>query len=156
MLEREHIEEFLESAPDEEYLMIKVHVDRCCELTNLKIDDIEDIGSYLLVSIPDTKTNISRRVTIIEEAVSLCKKYILLRPKGLPHRRFFLRYMNQKCTTQAVGINTLAKVPFLNLTNAELQRPTRALHETYVNDCWRIGVLTLQRPNGTVGGGLQQ
>ncbi|KAJ8910767.1 hypothetical protein NQ315_008888 [Exocentrus adspersus] len=37
----------------------------------------------------------------------------------------FEKYMNQKCTSQPVGINTLAKVPsivasFLNLSNAEL------------------------------------
>ncbi|KAJ8921715.1 hypothetical protein NQ315_010625 [Exocentrus adspersus] len=105
ILERAHIEEFLTRACDKEYLMIKVALImgisgacRCCELTNLKSTkstDVKDAGSYLLVSIPDTKTSISRKFTIIEE-------------------RF--------CP---VGINTLATVPsivasFLNLPNAQL------------------------------------
>jgi hypothetical protein len=30
---------------------------RCQELTNMKINDDEDKGSYLCVAIPDTKTN---------------------------------------------------------------------------------------------------
>jgi integrase len=123
---------------------------RCCELTMLKIDDVlvQDMGSYLLVSIADTKTNISRKFTIIKEgfcasAVSLCKKYILLRPKGLPHRRFFLRYINEKCTVEAVGINTLAKVPFkvasfLKLPNAK----------TYTGHCMRRTSTTLLANKG--------
>ncbi|KAJ8911912.1 hypothetical protein NQ315_012326 [Exocentrus adspersus] len=40
---------------------------RYCELTNLKSTDVKDAGSYLLVSIPDTKTGISRKFTIMEE-----------------------------------------------------------------------------------------
>lgn len=121
---------------------------RCCELTNLKIDDVQNTGSYLLVSIPDTKTNISRRFTIIEEgfsinAVSLCKKYMMLRPKEVPHRRFFLRYVNQKCSVQPVGINTLAKVPskvasFLNLPNSE----------NYTGHCMRRTSTTLLANKG--------
>ncbi|KAJ8915283.1 hypothetical protein NQ315_014791 [Exocentrus adspersus] len=68
------IEEFLARACDKEYLMIKVALImgisgacRCCELTNWKSTDIKNTGSYLLVSIPDTKTGISRKFTIIEE-----------------------------------------------------------------------------------------
>ncbi|KAJ8925274.1 hypothetical protein NQ315_009102 [Exocentrus adspersus] len=64
--------------------------------------DVKDVGSYLLVSIPDTKTGISRKFTIIEEglcvnAIEICRKYISLRPILLTQDRFFLRYMNQKC-----------------------------------------------------------
>lgn len=102
---------------------------RCCELTNLKINDVEDRGAHLLVSIPDTNTGGSRKFTIMEEGFSIntvetCRKYMSLRPKKLSNDRFFLRYTNQKCTSQPVGINTLSKVPsrvasFLNLANAE-------------------------------------
>ncbi|KAJ8910575.1 hypothetical protein NQ315_011244 [Exocentrus adspersus] len=138
ILERAHNEEFLTRTCDKEYLMIKVALImgisgacRCCELTNLKSTDVKDAGSYLLVSIPDTKAGISRKFTIIEEgfcvnAIEICRKYYIpFRPIRLPQDRFFLRYMNQKCTCQPVGINTLAKVPsivasFLNLPNAEL------------------------------------
>ncbi|KAJ3655697.1 hypothetical protein Zmor_014817 [Zophobas morio] len=49
VLERAHVEEFLTRACDKEYLMTKVAiimgvsgVCRCCELTNLKITDVEE------------------------------------------------------------------------------------------------------------------
>jgi hypothetical protein len=59
---------------------------RCCELTNLKISDVEDRGAYLIVSIPDTKTGVSQKFTILEEGFSIntvgkCRKYMSLRPK---------------------------------------------------------------------------
>ncbi|KAJ8916795.1 hypothetical protein NQ315_005800 [Exocentrus adspersus] len=97
-------------------LIMGISGSRCCELTNLKSTDVKDTGSYLLVSIPDTKTGISRKFTIIEEgfcvnAIEICRKYISLRPIRLTQDRFFLRYMNQKCTSHPVGNNTLAKVP---------------------------------------------
>ncbi|KAJ3620904.1 hypothetical protein MTP99_004816 [Tenebrio molitor] len=71
VLERTHVEEFLTRACDKEYLMIKVMgvsgACRCCELTNLKISDV----AYLIVSIPDTKTGVSRKFTILEEGFSI-------------------------------------------------------------------------------------
>ncbi|KAJ8914895.1 hypothetical protein NQ315_016047 [Exocentrus adspersus] len=102
ILERNQIEEFLKKAPDVEYLQVKVALIlgvagacRCNELTFLDISDVQDKGSYLYVLIPDTKTNISRSFTVIEEAfsvnaVEMCRKYISLRPKATS-RRFFLR-----------------------------------------------------------------
>ncbi|KAJ8913496.1 hypothetical protein NQ315_013876 [Exocentrus adspersus] len=102
--------------------MLKVHkgIDiskygacRCNELTFLDISDDQDKSSYLYVLIPDTKTNISRSFTVMEEAFSvnaaeMCRKYISLRPKAAG-RRFFLQYVDGKCTTQHVGINTISK-----------------------------------------------
>ncbi|KAJ8913465.1 hypothetical protein NQ315_013845 [Exocentrus adspersus] len=109
ILERNQIEEFLKKAPDVEYLKVKVALIlgvagacRCNELTFLDISDVQDKGSYLYVLIPDTKTNISRSFTVMEEAfsvnaVEMCRKYISLRPKAAG-RRFFLRYVDGKCT----------------------------------------------------------
>ncbi|KAJ8918310.1 hypothetical protein NQ315_014180 [Exocentrus adspersus] len=62
--------------------------------------DVQHKGSYLYVLIPDTKTNISRSFTVMEEAfsvnaVEMCRKYISLRPKAAG-RRFFLRYVDGK------------------------------------------------------------
>jgi integrase len=121
---------------------------RCCELTNLKISDVEDRGAYLIVSIPDTKTGVSRKFTILEEGFSIntvekCRKYMFLRPKKLSIERFFLRYAKQKCTSQPVGINTLSKVPsivasFLNLANAE----------AYTGHCMRRTATTLLANGG--------
>lgn len=157
ILERNQIEKFLKEAPDEEYLQVKVgntrcqyfnvYIElfilnslqvatimgvagacRCNELTFLDISHVQDKGSYLYVLIPDTKTNISRSFTIMEEAfsvnaVEMCRKYINLRPKTADGR-FFLRYVAGKCTTQHVGINTISKTfskvaSFLGLLDPE-------------------------------------
>ncbi|KAJ8912503.1 hypothetical protein NQ315_000679 [Exocentrus adspersus] len=126
ILERNRIEEFLKKAPDVEYLQVKVALIlgvagacRCNELTFLDISDVQDKGSYLYVLIPDTKTNISRSFTVMEEAfsvnaVEMCRKYISLRPKAA----------DGKCTTQHSGINTISKTfskvaSFLGLPDPE-------------------------------------
>ncbi|KAJ8917055.1 hypothetical protein NQ315_012974, partial [Exocentrus adspersus] len=134
ILERNQIEEFLKKAPDVEYLQVKVALIlgvagacRCNELTFLDISDVQDKGSYLYVLIPDTKTNISRSFTVMEafsvNAAEMCRKYISLRPKAAG-RRFFSRYVDGKCTTQHVGINTILKTfskvaSFLGLPDPE-------------------------------------
>ncbi|KAJ8918175.1 hypothetical protein NQ315_014041 [Exocentrus adspersus] len=114
--ERNQIEEFLKKAPDVEFLQVALILGvagacRCNELTFLDISDVQDKGSYLYVLIPDTKTNISRSFTVMEEAfsvnaVEMCRKY------------------RCKCTTQLVGINTISKTfskvaSFLGLPDPE-------------------------------------
>ncbi|KAJ8912509.1 hypothetical protein NQ315_015593 [Exocentrus adspersus] len=117
ILERNQIEEFLKKAPDVEYLQVKVALIlgvagacRCNELTFLDISDVQDKG-------PSWKKLFS------VNAVEMCRKYISLRPKAAG-RRFFLRYVDGKCTTQHVGINTISKTfskvaSFLGLPDPE-------------------------------------
>lgn len=104
---------------------------RCQELLNLSLDDIEDKGASLFITIRDTKTKTSRAFYIIDDKDTvfnffpLYKKYISLRPSHTPHRRFFVYYKNGKCSTQVIGKNTLGKIPatiakYLNLSNPEL------------------------------------
>lgn len=81
---------------------------RCQKLIQMSIDDIEDKGSFWIVSIIDSNTNKSRSFTIIDErcaikAVEICKKYMPLRP-AKTHRRFFLNYKNEKYTAQPVDL----------------------------------------------------
>ncbi|KAJ8917625.1 hypothetical protein NQ315_000108 [Exocentrus adspersus] len=154
ILERNQIEEFLKKAPDVEYLQVKVALIlgvagacRCNELIFLDISDVQDKGSYLYVLIPDTKTNISRSFTVMEEAcsvnaVEMCRKYISLRPKAAG-RRFFLRYVDGKCTTQHVGINTIPKTfskvaSFLGLPDPEsfTGHGMRRSSATFIGQCW--------------------
>ncbi|KAJ8965582.1 hypothetical protein NQ317_013751 [Molorchus minor] len=61
------IDRFLSSADDKEFLIIKVGLIlgiagacRTDELINLTVDDIEDVGSSLIVKFPNTKTKIPR------------------------------------------------------------------------------------------------
>lgn len=136
-LEHEHIDKFLSEADDYKYLLHKVALIiglfgacRCDELVKLSINDIDDRGTYLLVTLPNTKTNIVRKFTIIGDGYSvniidLYKKYVLLRPSKVSTSRFFLNYQKGKCTVQPVGINKISGFPkeiamFLNLPNPEI------------------------------------
>lgn len=106
---------------------------RRIELTNMKICDVDDKGSILIVKVPDTKTKITRIFTISnEESLSIgnvqflemYRKYVSLRPPNVTHQRLFLNYKKGKSNTQAVGVNTFGKLPctvaqFLGLPNAE-------------------------------------
>lgn len=96
------------------------------ELLNMKISHIEDRGSVMVVDIPESKTDIRKKFTIVEEnefsALSLVRKYMSLRPSG--PERFFLTYREKRCTVQPVGKNTFGKMPskiasFLGLPNPE-------------------------------------
>ncbi|KAK5647863.1 hypothetical protein RI129_002755 [Pyrocoelia pectoralis] len=68
---RDDMNNFLKDAPDEKYLLMKVVLIfgitgacRCDELVNMKIDDVEDNGSILIIRIPDSKTKISRTFVV--------------------------------------------------------------------------------------------
>jgi hypothetical protein len=43
-------------------------------------------------------------------ALEIYRKYALLRPKNMNHRRFFLQYKNNRCTVQPVGKNTFGTI----------------------------------------------
>ncbi|KAJ8978303.1 hypothetical protein NQ317_014508 [Molorchus minor] len=90
ILTKSEIDRFLSSADDKEFLMIKVGLIlgiagacRTDELVNLTVDDIEDVGSSLIVKIPNTKTKIPRIFVVTD----------------------------RKCSSQPVGKNTMEKIP---------------------------------------------
>ncbi|KAJ8971278.1 hypothetical protein NQ317_001180 [Molorchus minor] len=83
ILTKSEIDRFLSSADDKEFLMIKVGLIlgiagacRTEELVNLTVDDIEDVGSSLIVKIPNTKTKIPRIfvVTDVGNMLELSRK----------------------------------------------------------------------------------
>lgn len=95
------------------------------ELWQLKITDLQDLGSALIVKLNDTKTKRPRSFTITDSFYDIYKKYAALRPPNLPETRFFLNFQNGKCTRQAVGINKFGKMPeqiasFLKLPDPKL------------------------------------
>ncbi|KAJ8914856.1 hypothetical protein NQ315_014869 [Exocentrus adspersus] len=130
---RDEVLKFLKSAPDEEPLLHKVVLImgyfggcRGQELLNMKINHIEDRGSVMVVDIPESKMDIRKKFTIVEEnefsALGLVRKYMSLRPSG--SERFFLTYREKRCTVQSVGKNTFGKMPskianFLGLPDPE-------------------------------------
>lgn len=114
----EQINTFLNEAPDTKYLMIKVAsifglfgACRREELCKLTLDDIEKSENSLLIHILETKTNVRRSFCIVGSYMNYYHKYAALRPATVTHRRFFLNYVNDKCTVQPVGINTFGKIP---------------------------------------------
>ncbi|XP_031359091.1 uncharacterized protein LOC116182690 [Photinus pyralis] len=138
VLTREEMDRFLKDAPNDKYLLSKVvltlGVAGACrgnELCTSKITDVCDVGDMLVVNIRDTKTNVDRTFTIVNNDrsnlnfVELCRKYMSLRKPNTNHDRFFVYYKDNKCTVQPIGKNFFGKLPrqiatFLNLSDAHL------------------------------------
>ncbi|XP_074027263.1 uncharacterized protein [Leptinotarsa decemlineata] len=96
VLEKEQILKFIQEAPDEKFLLTKVILIfelagalRRDELYKLKLDDIEDLGTILIVNVHDTKTKISRKFTITEH-LELYRKYTALRPQKYAEKNYLL------------------------------------------------------------------
>lgn len=106
---------------------------RCRELLLLSLDDIQDEGSTLFVKVKDTKANGYRFFRILNSRfIQLYKKYASLRPPHTHHRRFFIYYKYGKCSTQAVGKNTLGKIPATIAAYLKLPDP-----DLYTGHCLR-------------------
>ncbi|KAJ8909248.1 hypothetical protein NQ315_005084 [Exocentrus adspersus] len=116
------IEEFLKKAPDVALILGVAGACRCNELT-FWISAMSKTKAYLYVLIPIRKQifqDVSRswKKLFSVNAVEMCRKYITA------GRRFFLRYVDGKCTTQHVGMNTISKIfskvaSFLGLPDPE-------------------------------------
>jgi integrase len=125
----EEMERFLDTASDDEYLLLKlvliVGVFGGCRIGV----HVDDRGSVIVVEILNTKTHKPRTFTIINgnntvHAINVFRKYKMLRPESISHKRLFINYRNKKCTVQPVGLNTLSKFPqknaqFIGLQNSE-------------------------------------
>lgn len=64
--------------------------------------------------------------------LDIIRMYLALRPANINHDRFFINYLNEKCTVQPVGVHKIGKVPqvvakYLRLENAQL----------YTSHCFR-------------------
>ncbi|KAJ8983492.1 hypothetical protein NQ317_014952, partial [Molorchus minor] len=141
------IDRFLSSADDKEFLTIKVGLIlgiagayRTDEVVNLTVDDIEDVGSSLIVKIPNTKTKIPRIfvVTDVGNMLELFRKYLSVRPPHVKHNRLFLYYKAGKCSSQPVGKNTMGKIP--SVVASYLKLPDVAC---YTGHCLRRSSATL-------------
>lgn len=92
------------------------------ELYKLKINNMERHGSVLLFHILDTKNHKDRTFTVEGHYCQIIEKYIQLRPDNVEIKIFFLKYCNDKCSKQVIGINTIGSMPtnvaqWLNLPN---------------------------------------
>lgn len=95
-------------------------------MAKMKLQDITDLGSALLVQIPDTKTKKPRSFTITgDDYLKLYRKYRALRPEDMNETRFFIKYLNGKCHRQVVGVHKLTGTSqevanYLNLPDSKL------------------------------------
>ncbi|XP_071057093.1 uncharacterized protein [Onthophagus taurus] len=128
---KEQFDKFLDEAPNDKYLGLKVVLIigisgacRCDELVNLTLNDVESLGSVIRVTIPDSKTNKSRSFTIIgDKYINLYQKYVALRPQDFESRRFFFKYLNGKCCRMVMGIHVIGKIPLKVATYLNLPQP---------------------------------
>jgi integrase len=87
------------------------------ELLNLKVNDVDDLGEFMKIMLPITKTKVPREFTVkkghfkVLNLVDMVRKYATLRPSHTPHARFFINYKKGRCTVQPVGINTFGGIP---------------------------------------------
>ncbi|KAK5639943.1 hypothetical protein RI129_010754 [Pyrocoelia pectoralis] len=111
---------FLKDAPNEIHLLHKVVLImgyfggcRSQELVNMKIADIDDRDSVIIVNVPESKTRTSKKFAVVDEkefsTLPLLRRYMSLRPKGI--ERFFLSFRQNKCTSQPIGKNMFGKIP---------------------------------------------
>jgi hypothetical protein len=79
--------------------------------------DVQDKGEFIWITLPNTKTKITREFAITDgniqgiSCLDLFRKYMDLRPSQTKHDRFFLTYRGGKCTQQPVGVNTIGGIP---------------------------------------------
>ncbi|KAJ8976466.1 hypothetical protein NQ317_012416, partial [Molorchus minor] len=127
----EEVKQFLNEAPTNLYLATKVALIigimgscRVTELHSLSIEDVKDLGSALLITMPHAKTNLYRKFTITDQPYTICRQYIDLRPANAPSS-FFLNYQKGKCTIQRIGVHKFGAMgrqiaKFLKLPEPEL------------------------------------
>lgn len=155
IFDKDEISRFIEEAPDEIYLLIKVAtifgLAGACrreELSKVMIDDIEDKENLIVVKIPDSKNNTSRIFVVSDEInkghyLQLYRKYANLRKPCTQHRRFFVQYRQGVCSTQCVGINSFGKMPSEIAAYLQLKNP-----EQYTGHSYRRSSATMLADSG--------
>lgn len=154
VFKEDDLRKFFIDAPDITYLFLKVVAIcgifgscRRCELCDLRLHDIKEEGSVLLITIRPSKTVKARRFTVADSDgisyVRLVKQYLSLRPQNVSTDRVFLRYDKGKCTNQVVGINTFGSCPLQIARYLKLDDP-----EKYTGHAFRRTSATIMANSG--------
>jgi integrase len=121
------------------------------EITNLMRRDVQDKGEFIWITLPNTKTKITREFAITDGNIQgiscfdLFRKYMDLRPSQTKHDRFFLTYRGGKCTQQPVGVNTIGGIPKKIATALGLSEPAN-----YTGHCFRRSSASLLADAGQI------
>ncbi|XP_074096371.1 uncharacterized protein LOC141525706 [Cotesia typhae] len=116
---------------------------RTSEICNLSIQDVEDTGNQMIVTINDNKNCYPRNFVVGKEYYNHVKKYISLRPDDFDSRRFFFAYHSGKGKRQIIGKNKISEVPRKVAEYLELEHP-----EAYTGHCFRRTAATLLANSG--------
>lgn len=92
------------------------------ELHSITVNDIKDLGSELLVTLP--KRRVNETFAINNDFYQICKRYINLRPANIKTTSFFLSYRYGKCSAQRIPTNAFSAMgkqiaKFLKLPNSD-------------------------------------
>ncbi|KAJ8914223.1 hypothetical protein NQ315_003586 [Exocentrus adspersus] len=133
---------FLKEAPDEIHLLHKVVLImgyfggcRTQELLNMKIVDIEDRHSVIVVNVPESKTGALKKFTVVDDkefsALPLLRRYTyILAP--CRYRKIFLSFRPNRCISQPIGKNMFGKIPSKIAVYLGLPNPS-----SYTGHCLR-------------------
>jgi len=120
------------------------------------LHDIVEKDDVLIVTIPNTKTQVIRKFIVCNyddsdtRYTDLYKKHKLLRPDNTTHRRFFVAYKDGKCTKQC-------KVPCKIAVYLGLQDPEMYTGHCHLQlQCWQTLDPISPTLRDTVGGSRPQ
>lgn len=116
---------------------------RCKEITEVLIDDVEDLGDKYQISMNDTKNNYPGQFIIGSMFCETVKKYISLRPPDKFSDRFSIRYWAGKCYRQTIGRHTIGGISEQIATYLQLPNPQR-----FTGHCFRRTSATLLSDSG--------
>lgn len=116
---------------------------RSDELYNMKIQEVKDLGTTFLITVPKTKTKVVRTFTINDHFYEIVKKYINLRPSHVIINSLFLNYQKSKCTIQRIGKNKFATIGKQIAAFLKLPDP-----QQYTGHCYRRSSATLYVDGG--------
>lgn len=77
----------------------------------MKVEDIQICKNYLEITLPETKTDITRKFTVEDPFCGTVLKYMNLRPPNTDSTSFFINFQKGKCTRQRIGINKFGSMP---------------------------------------------
>lgn len=128
----EEIERFLNNAPDDRWLDVKVvcifgvcGVSSSKKLVNVMVEHVKRYDDLILVTIPRTDTTPQGTFTITGSYFNIVQKYANLRHENPSTNRFFLAYNDGKCTTQPIGKNKFSGMPRRVAIYLKLAEPGR-------------------------------
>lgn len=109
------------------------------DLHSITSEDIKDLGSAILVSVPKFERQLFRKFIITDLYYDLCKKYIDLRPSNSITTVFFLNYQKGRCISRPIGIHKFAKMGIQIANFLKLPNPSLYGGSCFLKTAQRIG-----------------